>query len=176
LFTGQQVHFDGRFSTVDGLRLDPLPVQRPGPPVWVGGRSEAAMRRAGRFADVWLPYMYTPERLAGSLSRVRENAAGFGREDVVRGAIFSWSCVDADGGWARRSAVETLNGIYNQDFEPLADRYLPTGKPQQVIERFGEYAQAGAESVVFSPACAPEYQDRVIDTFASEVLPALRDL
>jgi probable F420-dependent oxidoreductase len=176
LFTGEPVDFAGRFTTIDGLRLDPLPVQRPGPPVWVGGRSEAAMRRAGRYADVWLPYMYTPERLAGSLTRVRENAAGFGREDVVRGAIFSWSCVDSDTAWARRTAVETVNGIYGQDFEPLADRYIPTGKPQQVIDRLGEYAQAGAESVVFSPACAPEDQERVIETFAAEVLPALRDL
>ena len=44
--------------------LDPLPLQRPRPPIWVGGRKEASMRRAGRFGDVWVPYMYSPEQLA----------------------------------------------------------------------------------------------------------------
>ena len=67
--------------------------------------------------------------------------------------------------WARCTA---------RTFAPLADRYIPTGTPQQVTDRLLEYVDAGAESVVFSPACAEEDLDRVVATVAAEVLPALR--
>lgn len=175
LFAGEEVHHEGRFVTVDGQRLDPLPVQRPGPPLWVGGRREPAMRRAGRHGDVWLPYLVTPERLASSLGTVRDEAVRCGRSRAdVRGAVLCWSVVDDDGEWARRTAIETTGRIYRQDFAPLADRYLPTGTPPQVIARLAEYADAGAEAMVFAPACPDTDLDRVTETFAREVAPALR--
>lgn len=176
LFTGEPVTFDGRYARVDGERLAPQPTRPGGPPVWIGGRRPAAMRRAGRYANVWLPYLVTPQRLADSLATVREAAVEHGRDQRdVRGAILCWSVVDSDARWARRAAVEATGTMYAQDFEPMADRYLVTGKPAEVIERLTEYADAGAESVLLGPACPDEDRPRVIDTFANEVLPALRD-
>src|SRR5829696_8444463 len=128
LVGGGPVNYAGRWSTVNGLSLNPPAVQQPRPPVWVGGRRRAAFRRAGRFADVWMPYMYTPERLADSLASVRAYATESGRDrNDVRGAIFCWGAVDRDPAVARREAVAAVNATYNQDFEPLADRYLLTG-------------------------------------------------
>jgi len=40
--------FKGRFTQFSGVSLDPKPVQKPGPPIWIGGRSDAALARAGR--------------------------------------------------------------------------------------------------------------------------------
>src|SRR6185295_15937044 len=91
LWSGQAVDFDGRFSRVPGLALAPGPVQPGGPPIWLGGRRTAAIRRAGRHADVWMPYMYTPEQLASSLVEVRRAAEEAGRDpSAVRGAVFCW--------------------------------------------------------------------------------------
>lgn len=177
LFAGQPVSFNGRFSTVGGLRLDPLPIQRPRPPVWIGGRRLAAMRRAGRYGDVWMPYLVSPQKLAASLARVREFAHLHGRgESAVRGAVYCWSAVDADANWARQTAIETVSRIYQQDFTELADSHLVVGSPQQVIDRLGEYTEAGATSVVFAPACPDSELARVIDTFVADVMPALRGL
>ena len=78
LWGGGPVDFAGRFTTVPGLTLDPGPVQAGGPPIWLGGRRPAAIRRAGRFADVWMPYMYSPEQLASSLAEARATAGGGG--------------------------------------------------------------------------------------------------
>lgn len=175
LFTGEPVDFDGQFAQLDRLHLDPPPLQRPGPPVWVGGRQEPAMRRAARFADVWLPYLVTPRRMASSLQHVRELAAQHQRApETIRGALFCWGCVDADGAWARRAATESMSATYQQDFSELAQALLPSGDVAAVTARLGEYVQAGAERLIFAPACPAEHRERVVSTFVSEVVPALR--
>ena len=175
LFTGERVTFHGRFTTIEDQRLDLPSLQQPRPPLWIGGRSDAAIRRAGRFGDVWLPYMCTPEQLAAGLDRARKVATDHDRQSSdLRGAVFIWGAVDDDPARARRVALTTLGEVYSQDFAPLADRYIPTGTPQQVTDRLLEYVDAGAESVVFSPACAEEDLDRMAATVAAEVLPALR--
>ena len=71
LLAGKQVTAEGSFGSVQGLRLEPPPVQRPHPPIWVGGRRTPAMRRAGRFADVWMPYMVSPQSFAHTLAEAR---------------------------------------------------------------------------------------------------------
>jgi probable F420-dependent oxidoreductase len=174
LLAGDPVQFAGRWTTVDGLALNPPAVQRPRPPVWIGGRRGAAFRRAGRFADIWMPYMYTPQRLADSLASVRGYASESGRAPAdVAGAIFCWGALDRDPAVARRAAIAAVNATYHQDFEPLADRYLLTGTPQHVVARLAEYRDAGADTVIFcGPRDAQAWQ-RSAELFADEVLPAL---
>ncbi|MQA79705.1 MAG: LLM class flavin-dependent oxidoreductase [Streptosporangiales bacterium] len=173
LFTGRRVTHHGRFTTLTDQALDPVPVQRPGPPVWVGGRRPAAIRRAARYADVWLPYLVRPERLASSLAAVRERAADLGRTpDSVRGAVYCWTAVHSDAAYARRAAVTEVGRVYRQDFTGLAD-LLVHGTPDQVVRRIGEYADAGARDMVFAPACPIAELDSMIDRFAAEVLPAV---
>ncbi|MBT3334476.1 MAG: TIGR03619 family F420-dependent LLM class oxidoreductase, partial [Rhodospirillaceae bacterium] len=70
-WTATDVTYDGRFTKLENFSLKPLPIQKPRPPIWVSGRSDAAMRRAAKYADGWLPYMYTPEQLADSITKIR---------------------------------------------------------------------------------------------------------
>src|SRR5688572_9866881 len=71
--------FKGRFTQSDGVSIDPKPVQRPGPPIWIGGRSDAALARAGRQGDGWMSYVVHPERYAQSVEKIRAAAATVGR-------------------------------------------------------------------------------------------------
>jgi probable F420-dependent oxidoreductase len=176
LFSGQAVSYDGEFAQLDDLALDPPPVQPGGPPIWLGGRKDGAIRRAGRFAHTWLPYMVTPAGLAETLSRVRAAGADTGRADAasIRGAIFAFICVDRDGAWARRMGIEAVSAQYQQDFSALADKYLLLGTPAEVVARLREYADGGAEVAVMHVAVAPGERDRVLRTIAEEVLPELR--
>jgi probable F420-dependent oxidoreductase len=175
LWRGGAVEFPGRFTTVPGLTLDPGPVQAGGPPIWLGGRRSAAIRRAGRFADVWMPYMYSPEQLAASLAEVRTAAEAAGRDpDAVRGAVFCWGGVDADADASRREVVEGVSAVYQQDFDRLADRYLLHGDPARVAARAREYADAGAETLVFSPVGSGSRRAEIVDLFTTSVLPQLR--
>jgi probable F420-dependent oxidoreductase len=70
---------------VDGMTVLPTPVQRPGPPVWVGGQSAAAIRRAVEFADVWdAPYV-EPDALRDGIVRMREACAAADRDPATIG-------------------------------------------------------------------------------------------
>jgi probable F420-dependent oxidoreductase len=174
LWEGGPVEFDGAFTRVEGLELSPGPLQPGGPPLWLGGRRAPAIRRAGRFADVWMPYMYTPEQLSRSLAEVREAAERAGRDpSAVRGAVFCWGGVDEDAARARREVVEGVSAVYQQDFAPLADRYLLHGDPDRVRARAREYADAGAGTLVFSPVGAGERRRQVVQLFTDAVLPGL---
>lgn len=121
--------------------------------------------------------MVTPEKLEAGLSQVRAAAADHGRPaEAVKGAVFAWTCADADGDWARRCGTEMVSRIYRQDFGPLADRYLFLGTPDQLVARLGEYADAGAERVIISVAAGADDRPRVVRTLADQVLAALADL
>ncbi|TNC23778.1 LLM class flavin-dependent oxidoreductase [Amycolatopsis alkalitolerans] len=175
LFSGGRTTFHGGFTTIRDQALEPVPVQRPGPPVWVGGRRPAALRRAARYGDVWLPYLVDPGRLAMSLSEVRTRAAEYGRPpESVRGAVFCWAAVDSDPARARRNVLAEVGRTYRQDLSGRAERYLLYGTPEQVRRRIGEYAGAGAEEMVFAPACPAGEFDQMVDLFAGEVLPSIR--
>lgn len=174
LFTGDPLTFDGKFARYEGVTLAPTPVQRPGPPIWVGGRKPVSMRRAAQYADVWMPYLTTPERLSEGLATINAHPAlAAGRS--VRGAVLCWGAVGADGAAARRTASDSVGAIYNQDFAQLG-RYIPAGTPDEVAGRLQEYGEAGAESVLFGPACPPDEVDLMIETFAREVAPGLRSV
>lgn len=174
LLAGEEVTHRGRFAELDGLRLDPVPAVAP--PVWVGGRRGAATRRAGRFADVWMPYLVEPRQVTRGLAHARTAAVEADRAPGSVGAgLFCWALADDDPVAARREAVAALGRTYRQDFEPLVDRLVPSGRPDTVVERLREYAGAGVDTVLYSPACAPEDHDRAVTLFAREVLPALAE-
>ena len=80
LWTEEQVTYQGQFHSVRDLTLLPRPYQKGGPPVWVGGRSKAAFRRAGRLADGWLVSSVTPSEVAAGIEAIRNHAAEVGRE------------------------------------------------------------------------------------------------
>lgn len=151
LLDGEAASYDGEFTRFDGIRIRPAARQRP-LPLWVAGRREAAMRRAGRSGDRWLPYLVTPEQLAAGLATARRHAEDAGRDpEAVRGAVFLWSAVDDDAEVARRTVVEGVGRTYDQDFSTL-ERYLVWGTPEGCAARVREYVDAGAEDVVISPA------------------------
>lgn len=79
LWTERTVSFAGRYETVTGAGLAPLPVQRP-VPVWIGGQSGPAYRRIGRLADGWFPQVPPDERLAEARAIVDAAAAEAGRD------------------------------------------------------------------------------------------------
>lgn len=84
LWTERSVTFSGRFDTVTGAGLAPLPVQRP-IPIWLGGSSPAAYRRIGRLADGWFPQVVPGERLDAALATIAEAADEAGRDPASIG-------------------------------------------------------------------------------------------
>src|SRR6185503_16422159 len=71
--------FRGRFTRFENVSIDPKPLQKPGPPIWIGGRSDAALARAGRQGDGWISYVVQPERYGQGVDKIRAAAGAAGR-------------------------------------------------------------------------------------------------
>ena len=175
LLREREVHFDGRFTTLDGVSIAPRGVQEPRVPFWVAGRKTAAMRRAARHAEGWMPYMYTPEMLADSMETIRTVSADIGRgPDAVRGGLYVFACVHPDRTTALDLANRQLSRQYNQDFSKLVEKYTIAGSPDDCVARIRQYVDAGARTIMFSQGCPPDYADENTRLLATEVVPALR--
>jgi probable F420-dependent oxidoreductase len=174
LWTEDEVEFEGPFTRIPGVSLDPKPVQKPHPPIWISGRSEAAMRRCARFGTGWLPYMYTPEKLSESLNTINGLATDLGREGAIKPGLFIFFAVHEDRDEAIRMASDRLSVQYNQDFSKLVGRYALAGNPEDCIARLQAYIDAGARTVILNSACDSEYVAANEALLASEVIPALR--
>jgi probable F420-dependent oxidoreductase len=93
-WAGQSMIYQGSGFHAPGNTMLPMPAQRPHPPLWIGGNSRRAIRRAVELADGWCPFpnpakmasrtrtalLETPEDLAHSLAYAREHAATIGRQ------------------------------------------------------------------------------------------------
>jgi probable F420-dependent oxidoreductase len=174
LFSGGPVSFEGEYCSLSDVTLDPPP-KHGGLPIWLGGRKRGAIQRAGRHADIWMPYMVEPTQVRDGLAQVRQVAAMNGRAgDAVSAALFAWTAVDNDADWARRIGVAAVSAAYRQDFSSLASRYLLIGGPDEVAERLSEFAEAGVETVLCQVAADnPTDRERTISTLAQDVLPKI---
>jgi probable F420-dependent oxidoreductase len=169
--------FRGRFTSFEGVSLDPKPVQKPGPPIWIGGRSDAALSRAGRQGNGWISYVVQPDRYAQSLAKIHAAADAVGRSlDGFTPAHLPFVTLGRDYESAASAWVRVLSRRYNQDFGPLARRYGIIGTPGQCAEQLAAFVEAGCRYFVASLIVEPERQREQIETFATEVLPRLRVL
>jgi len=151
LFARSPASFDGRFTRFEDVAIEP---RGDTPPLWVGGRATAALRRAGRLGDGWIPIWVSPERYVESWSEVRRHAEAAGRDpEAIEPAVALPAVVDDDGERARLEAREALSLRYGTEFSPHAiERYCVAGTVEECSARIQAYAEVGVRHVVFNPA------------------------
>ena len=95
IWTQERPVFHGKYTHLEGLLVDPKPVQKPHPPIWVGGESGPSMRRAARVADAWYPIgtnaqhmLDTRPRLEAGIARLRRLTAEAGRDPNSIGVVY----------------------------------------------------------------------------------------
>jgi alkanesulfonate monooxygenase SsuD/methylene tetrahydromethanopterin reductase-like flavin-dependent oxidoreductase (luciferase family) len=173
-WAGGPLTFKGRFHDLERITFEPT-VQKPHVPIWIAGRREGAMRRAGRYGDRWLPYLYTPEMLASSMAVVGAAAEGAGRAaSDVTGAVLAYFSVGSDRAAARRDAIDYMSATYKRDFTGLVDRYVIHGTPADAQAALRAYHDAGARTVLGILACPPEHADAMRQVLVSDVFPEFR--
>lgn len=160
VWTEDPVEFHGEFYTVPRSHVGPRPVQRPHPPVLVGGAAEPALRRAGRLAEGWIGSTRTDaESLARSVALVRAGAEEAGRDpDAVR------------------ILVRVVVDLVAED--PGRGRRRGHGTRQQVLDDLADLASHGATEVLvdlnFSPRIgSPDADAEAATAEAERVLDAL---
>ena len=104
LWAGDHVSYEGQFYRFTDLTLEPKPVQRPHPPIWIGGGTQPSekiygqqvdtirpvLRRIAKYAATWVPHSSaTAEMVAGDWAIIREEMAGFGRDPDAMTKVYS---------------------------------------------------------------------------------------
>ncbi len=141
LLTGKAVTFHGRFFDLDEAVIAPAPAQQI--PILVGGRSDAAIRRAGRLGDGWLGIWNSARRFAAAIEMAAEEAARAARSDPPgRHAMQVW-CGLADSRPAARACLApAMEAFYQLPFERF-ERYCPYGTANDVAAFLAPYLAAG---------------------------------
>jgi probable F420-dependent oxidoreductase len=138
LWTENPASFKGEFYQFSALRCLPQPVQKPHPPIWIGGHSTPALRRVARHGDGWHPVganpavPLRPAELRASLDQLFRMTEAEGRNPAALTISFKAPVYD--------TSVTTLGG---------ADRRPFLGTPQQVADDIGTYEKLGVSELVF---------------------------
>jgi alkanesulfonate monooxygenase SsuD/methylene tetrahydromethanopterin reductase-like flavin-dependent oxidoreductase (luciferase family) len=152
LLAGEPVTHEGDFFTLSAtavLPAPPLPV-----PLVVGGRSEAAVRRAARLGDGWLGIWVSPERFASAVSDVAVTAEAAGRAEVDwRHGMTVWCGFGDDRADGEAAVSRAMEGLYGLPFAKF-DRYVPRGTPADVADALRAYVDAGCRTFNLLAQCA----------------------
>ena len=138
LWTEDDPHFQGKYISFDDISFLPKPVQKPHPPIWVGGESRPALRRTAELADGWYPLgsnptfpMGTPEQLKAGLERLAVYAERFGRDPSTIETIY------------RTHQFELLKQAAGPDRLPFV------GDADQIAGDIRQYQDMGVTSMIW---------------------------
>lgn len=163
LWTADDPQFEGRYAQVKDVTFLPKPVQKPHPPLWIGGESPAAMRRVATHGDAWYPIGANPQfpldsvqRYTAALGRLREAAEKVNR-DPAGIALAYWTP------WYKEGRSHTLED---------GSRQLFSGSDAEVAEDIAAMGALGVRNLLFSFVRGTlEESLAAMERFASEVMP-----
>ena len=166
LWAGKAPPVESRCFKVPPTPIEPAPTRNGSLPIWVGGRSAAALRRAAHLADGYIGYLVDADGFRKRMSRIRE-MRGAATDVERRGAPFTAALVAfARIGESRAGAVERtaarLAAMYGEATAPAAARFAIAGTADDCRERVAALAAAGVEHLVLSPiATLDEYDEQL---------------
>ena len=168
------VTFHGRFRDVDGLPIQPKPVQRPHPPIWFGANAAKAIARAVRLGDAFLgagssttaSFVDAVRTVRGELDNQGKDPAGFTIGKRV------YLMVDDDAGRARERVLAGLHRIYGD--MPGIEAVPVAGTPGELVRGLRDVIDAGAEMILLNPVGETVADDsEQMERLAAEVIPQL---
>lgn len=157
LWSGQPVSHNGRFFAVPEAEMTPKPVQPNGPPVWIAGRSPAALARTARCGDGWIGIFCSPARYGAAVREVVRQCAETARDPAgLTFAHYLWVRTGRTRERATDAARAYLERSYARPFTAeQVPRFCAAGTADDVREQVAQYAAAGCQYLIAKPACEP---------------------
>ena len=171
LLSGERITYAGRFYQLEEATVRPA-VSRPGGiPLYMGGRVDAALRRAAELTDGWIGGPFTPpEDFRASWTIVQEHARAFGRDpSALEAGKLVYVSVDDD----KERALATLTPFIRDYYGPTMDiaKHGVYGPPGEVVERLRAFADAGVTMFMLG---VPTLDIGHIKRVATDVMPKLK--
>jgi probable F420-dependent oxidoreductase len=173
--------YTGEYISFKDAEIFPKPVQKPGPPLWVGGWTDHAARRTGRLGDAWVPGWLSPSEMGRGAGIVRQTAAEHGRDgNAITIAVEKLTVIDRDRDAAMARAiptVQTSSKTYERDVDQIQfalDRHI-FGSVDDVKRRVEEFVENGVthfELKLIYPTM--DELTRQMELWAEEIFPLYR--
>ncbi|HEY4853946.1 MAG TPA: LLM class flavin-dependent oxidoreductase [Streptosporangiaceae bacterium] len=169
LLTGTAITFHGTFFDLDEALITPAPAAAI--PIIIGGRSDVAIKRAGRLGDGWLGIWNSPQRFADAVEMAAKEAARTGRPDPpAHHAMQVWCGLADSKEVARACLAPAMETFYHLPFERF-ERYCPYGTADDVAEFLAPYTAAGCTEFNLIPQ-SPDPDQSIAATAAVKGLLA----
>jgi alkanesulfonate monooxygenase SsuD/methylene tetrahydromethanopterin reductase-like flavin-dependent oxidoreductase (luciferase family) len=171
LWTESRVTFDGEFWQLENAPMEPKPFTKPYPPLWFGGASEPALRRAVRMGDGFFGAGSSPTPAFAQQVQIVRTALDEAGRSAADFPIAKrlYVAIDDDAERARNQMNAALEGIYGVRV-PAIEAAAFAGPAADCIRAAKEVAAAGAELILFT---ALSDQREQMERLAAEVLPEL---
>ena len=171
LWSEEHVNYDGKYYQYHDVTISPKPTQSP-LPLWIGGSSDAAIRRTARIGTGWLAGLQTPRQVAPVVAAIRKASEHAGRplDPDHYGAGFPFRFGSPDEPIVERTA--TAMSRIGEGLDPA--EYLAVGDAETIVRRAQEYVNAGISKFVLRPIVTSD-QEWLSQTrqLIDEVLPAV---
>jgi alkanesulfonate monooxygenase SsuD/methylene tetrahydromethanopterin reductase-like flavin-dependent oxidoreductase (luciferase family) len=159
LWTARAPSFSGTYTQFSGLTFEPKPVQKPHPPIWVGGHSRAALRRTVEFGAAWHPINRPPAELRAGQAELARLCQARGRTAAPALTL--------------RNDIRILQSGQSAPASAHAGRVL-AGEPAALVDQIAELASCGVEHLVLEFLAADGRElDEQLTSFAERVRPRL---
>lgn len=173
VWTEPNASYHGRFFNFDNVTLEPRPAPRPHNSfgtidLWVGGKSEAALRRTARMADGYFGSFLTPEEFARNMAAVRGYAAEYGRADARVESGLILLCRIGPSRERAKAELEPAIQSVGREGDPLMTRTV-FGSPQDIIARLDEYVAVGLDKFVLWPVAEPSAWAHQVEVIGREI-------
>ncbi len=169
LWAGPNVTHQGKHYQFEDVTLTPRPNKKID--IWVGGRSDHALRRVARIGDGWFASFVTPEEFAEGCAKITEFAADYDRsEDDIEAGSIVFCHVDPDGAKARRDFTNFFQGNARRSPEKMIERSA-IGTPEECRETLQRYVEHGLTKFALWPACPPSQLLHQLAFYAEDIIP-----
>jgi len=171
LWTEDNVTHKGRFYNVENLTVGPKPIQKPHPPIWTGGGTEVALKRAGTWADGFICGSSAIPDFPATWEKISGYAKAAGRDpNKINKAGLTFMAIDDDQNKAVKTVEDYVMRYYGRLRVDVANTSL-VGAPSAIIDRIGAFLSKGLDTLIIGLA---DPDPRQLDLFGEKVLAKVK--
>lgn len=157
LWTNDDPTFHGEYVRFENVAAEPKPLQKPHPPLFIGGDARPVMRRAAKLGDGWIPWLVTRDELPGCLTYIQEQRASQGRTQPFE-------------------VLMLLADFPPEDRLNLSRFHIPRER-DETVEMIGRLREAGATGAIVHLPVGTSGLDEClewVEWFSQEIIPVFR--
>ena len=169
LWTESNVTYEGQFYQFEDVTIEPKPAKG-SLDIWIGGKSDAILKRVVRLGDGWFPALTTPQEFRDDMDKLQAYGETYGRPIDSREAgvlLLTHVCNDKEKGW--ETVAPFLRGLPMPP-EEIAQRCV-IGPPEECVEKIQDFVNAGCVKFVLRPSCPLDQIQPQLQRYGKDILP-----